>query len=190
MRGSSGRDDHSSRLALANLTEDFQILSSPKARGRPKQKSRAVKAKRNQAIAMVHNDLDMHERQMGLLTVYELLHGETTYKSTHEKLLQFNEFVLSNKPKAPIAHEIAKLPPHKTPYATRRGGANLPHAIHQQVHLQGHCVPSKKTGNVGNAAGAGGRWCWGVRKLYNSAYAKVAYSSKVHKEDQKSADLD
>ncbi|POM61179.1 LOW QUALITY PROTEIN: hypothetical protein PHPALM_29844, partial [Phytophthora palmivora] len=61
-------EDHNSRLALAILTDDFQIMSPPKARGRPKQKPRVVKAKRNQAIAMVQEDLVMHERQMNLLT--------------------------------------------------------------------------------------------------------------------------
>ncbi|ETM53708.1 hypothetical protein L914_02841, partial [Phytophthora nicotianae] len=106
-------DDHSSMLALANLTDDFQIMSPPKTKGRPKQKPRAVKAKWNQTIAMVQEDLDMHERQMSLLTVYELLDGEPVYKSTHEKLLQFKEFLFANKPKPPIAHEISKLPPIK-----------------------------------------------------------------------------
>jgi hypothetical protein len=47
------KNDNGSTLALANLTEDFQIMSPPKSKGRPKQKSRAVKAKRNQAVAMV-----------------------------------------------------------------------------------------------------------------------------------------
>ncbi|ETO63378.1 hypothetical protein F444_18879 [Phytophthora nicotianae P1976] len=110
---SQDNDDHSSMLALANLTDDFQIMSPPKTKGRPKQKPRAVKAKWNQTIAMVQEDLDMHERQMSLLTVYELLDGEPVYKSTHEKLLQFKEFLLASKPKPPIAHEMSKLPPTK-----------------------------------------------------------------------------
>ncbi|ETP04501.1 hypothetical protein F441_18732 [Phytophthora nicotianae CJ01A1] len=110
---SQDNDDHSSMLALANLTDDFQIMSPPKTKGRPKQKPRAVKAKWNQTIAMAQEDLDMHERQMSLLTVYELLDGEPVYKSTHEKLLQFKEFLLASKPKPPIAHEMSKLPPTK-----------------------------------------------------------------------------
>ncbi|KAI9983727.1 hypothetical protein PInf_007794 [Phytophthora infestans] len=69
---------------------------------------------------MVEEDLEMHERQMSLLTVYELLDGDPIYKLTHEKLLQFKEFLFATKPKPPIAHEIAKLPPHKTTDATRR----------------------------------------------------------------------
>lgn len=114
-------------LASAKLTDDFQIVSPPKSKGRPKQKPRAVTAKRNQAIVMVEEDLEMHERQMSLLTVYELLDGDPIYKLTHEKLLQFKEFLFATKPKPPIAHEIAKLPPHKTTDATRRSDANLPH---------------------------------------------------------------
>eukprot|EP00644_Phytophthora_capsici_P011791 jgi/Phyca11/106187/e_gw1.12.470.1 len=85
------KDGPNSTLALANLTDAFQIMSPPKSKGRPKQKPRVVKAKRNQTIAMVQEYLDMHERRMSLLTVYELLNGEPIYKSTHEKLLQFKE---------------------------------------------------------------------------------------------------
>ncbi|EEY58905.1 uncharacterized protein PITG_11904 [Phytophthora infestans T30-4] len=84
-------DNHSAMLASAKLTDDFQIVSPPKSKGRPKQKPRAVTAKRNQAIVMVEEDLEMHERQMSLLTVYELLDGDPIYKLTHEKLLQFKE---------------------------------------------------------------------------------------------------
>ncbi|KAE8952957.1 hypothetical protein PR002_g32526, partial [Phytophthora rubi] len=105
--------DQGPTLALANLTDDFQIVSPPKARGRPKKNPQAVKAKRKQAVAMVQDDLDMHERQMSLLTVYELLDGVPTYKSSHETLLQFKQFMFASKPKPPIAHEIAKLPPTK-----------------------------------------------------------------------------
>ncbi|KAI9979812.1 hypothetical protein PInf_027829 [Phytophthora infestans] len=72
---------------------------------------------------MVEEDLEMHERQMSLLTVHELLDGDPIYKLTHEKLLQFKEFLFATKPKPPIAHEIAKLPPHKTTDATRRNFA-------------------------------------------------------------------
>ncbi|KAG6599751.1 uncharacterized protein IUM83_13219 [Phytophthora cinnamomi] len=103
-------DDHGSTLTLANVTDYYQIMSPPKSKGRPKQKPRNVKAKRNQAIVMVQEDLGMHKRQMSLLTVYELLDGELNYKSTHEKLLQFEEFVFANKFPPPIAHDITKLP--------------------------------------------------------------------------------
>ncbi|KAI9984438.1 hypothetical protein PInf_005786 [Phytophthora infestans] len=108
-------DDHSAMLASAKLTDDFQIVSPPKSKRRPKQKPRAVTAKRNQAIVMVEEDLEMHERQMSLLTVYELLDGDPIYKLTHEKLLQFKELLFATKPKPPIAHEIAKLPPPTKP---------------------------------------------------------------------------
>ncbi|POM63000.1 hypothetical protein PHPALM_27781 [Phytophthora palmivora] len=63
---SHGNDDHDSTLAVANLTDYFQIVRPPNTRGRPKQKPWAVKARQNQAVAM----------------------SEPTYKASHEKLLQ------------------------------------------------------------------------------------------------------
>ncbi|KAK1934612.1 Zinc finger SWIM domain-containing protein 3 [Phytophthora citrophthora] len=85
--------DRGVTLGLATLTNEFEIVSPPNARGRPKQKPAAVKSKRKQAIEMVQQNLDMHGREINLLT--------------------FQQFIFGSKPKPPIAHEIAKLPSTK-----------------------------------------------------------------------------
>ncbi|GMF46049.1 unnamed protein product [Phytophthora fragariaefolia] len=102
-----------STLSHANLSDDFRIVSPPKSRGRPKKKPQAVKAKRKHAVTLIQNDMDMHERNMSLLVVNDLLGGVPAYKSSHEKLLQFKQFMFTSRPKPPIAHELTKLPPTK-----------------------------------------------------------------------------
>ncbi|GMG18186.1 unnamed protein product [Phytophthora fragariaefolia] len=104
-----------STLSHANLSDDFRIVSPPKSRGRSKKKPQAVKAKRKHAVTLIQNDWDMHERRMSLLVVNDLLGGVPTYKSSHEKLLQFKQFMFTSRPKSPIAHELTKLPPTKPP---------------------------------------------------------------------------
>ncbi|OWZ19923.1 LOW QUALITY PROTEIN: hypothetical protein PHMEG_0005748 [Phytophthora megakarya] len=52
----------------------------------------------------------MDRNKSNLLTVYEILQNIPTYKSCGEKLLQFYEYLFGSKPKAPIAHELSKLP--------------------------------------------------------------------------------
>ncbi|GMF51901.1 unnamed protein product [Phytophthora fragariaefolia] len=102
-----------STLPHANLSDDFRIMSPPKSRGRPKKKPQVVKAKREHTVTLIQNDLDIHERKMSLLVVIDLLGGAPTYKSSHEKLLQFKQFMFSSRPKPPIAHELTKPPPTK-----------------------------------------------------------------------------
>ncbi|KAE9169284.1 hypothetical protein PF004_g28229 [Phytophthora fragariae] len=100
-------------VALREATGDFVLESPPKPRGRPKQKTRAVKAKRSENAARVEEDVNMHENGLSLVSAYELLEENPTFNSTHEKLLQFKLFVFVGKQKPPIAHEITKLPTNK-----------------------------------------------------------------------------
>ncbi|KAG6587334.1 uncharacterized protein IUM83_02995 [Phytophthora cinnamomi] len=161
------KDDHGSTLTLANVTDDFQIMSPPKSKGRPKQQPRTVKAKRNQAIAMVQEDLGMHELQMSLLTVYELLDGEPNYKLTHEKLQQFKEFVFANKLKSPIAHEITKLPLTKPLTRPEEVVRIFPKQLINKCTSKVTAYQAKK----------------GTLEMH--AHAKVANSSKIRQEDQR-----
>ncbi|ETN07553.1 hypothetical protein PPTG_13415 [Phytophthora nicotianae INRA-310] len=100
-------------LSVGGLKSEFEILSPPRSKGRPKQKSRAVKAKRKKAVAMVQEDMAMHERQRNLATIREILKGAPTYESSHECILQFKAYHFDPKPKPPIAHRTALLPPTK-----------------------------------------------------------------------------
>ncbi|GMF56100.1 unnamed protein product [Phytophthora fragariaefolia] len=164
-------------LVPANLT-DFEIVSPPRARGRLKQKPKAVKAKRKQTITMVQDDLDMHDRQMSLLSVRELLDGEPTYTSSHEKLLQFKQFMFSSRPKAPIAHEIAKLPPTKPLIQLEEVVRVFPMELINKCMAKVTAYQSKK-GSVGDATSTGDRRPCGVHKLDYSAHEKVAHGPIV-----------
>ncbi|EGZ30737.1 hypothetical protein PHYSODRAFT_404676, partial [Phytophthora sojae] len=74
-------------VALREATSDFGLESPPRPRGRPKQKTRAVKAKRSENAARVEEDVN--EDGLSLISAYELLEDNPTFNSTHEKLLQF-----------------------------------------------------------------------------------------------------
>ncbi|RLN88115.1 hypothetical protein BBJ28_00019684 [Nothophytophthora sp. Chile5] len=101
------------RLVEIGNGENFDLQSPPKARGRPKQKPKAVKAKRSLVTAMVQEDSDMHEMQLNLQTVADILTESPTYASSAATLKRFKVFVFIKKPRAPIPHEIAKLPATK-----------------------------------------------------------------------------
>ncbi|KAF1792825.1 hypothetical protein GQ600_5082 [Phytophthora cactorum] len=62
---------------------------------------------------MVQEDLKVHENQLSLISVYELLSDTTNFNSCQDKILQFKLFVYAKKPKPPITYEIAKLPRSK-----------------------------------------------------------------------------
>ncbi|KAF1789098.1 hypothetical protein GQ600_10176 [Phytophthora cactorum] len=55
------------------------------ASGRPKQKPKAAKQAESDNY-MVEEDVEMHENQLNLLTVYEILQGNPTFISSHETL--------------------------------------------------------------------------------------------------------
>ncbi|ETM53855.1 hypothetical protein F442_02805 [Phytophthora nicotianae P10297] len=103
-------DRRARAVDLDDGKDEFELQSSPKAKGRPKQKPKAVKAKRNMNIAMVQEDIVMNEKQLSLLSVFELLADDATFNSAQENILQFKLFIFAKKPKPPIAHEIMKLP--------------------------------------------------------------------------------
>ncbi|KUG01823.1 hypothetical protein AM587_10004481 [Phytophthora nicotianae] len=98
---------------LTGVNAEFALQIPPKPRGRPKQKPKAAKAKRNLTIAMVQEDMTMHVCNMNLEKVRELLDNHPTFLSSSETLLQFNVFKFLTKPKPPIAYEISKLPATK-----------------------------------------------------------------------------
>ncbi|ETP05260.1 hypothetical protein F441_18101 [Phytophthora nicotianae CJ01A1] len=98
---------------LTDVNAEFALKIPPKPRGRPKQKPKAAKAKRNLTIAMVQEEMTMHECNMNLEKVRELLDNHPTSLSSSETLLQFNVFKFLTKPKPPIAYEISKLPATK-----------------------------------------------------------------------------
>ncbi|ETP33417.1 hypothetical protein F442_18071 [Phytophthora nicotianae P10297] len=98
---------------LTGVNAEFALKIPPKPRGRPKQMPKAVKAKRNLTIEMAQEDMTMHECNMNLEKVRELLDNHPTLLSSSETLLQFNVFKFLTKPKPPIVYEISKLPATK-----------------------------------------------------------------------------
>jgi hypothetical protein len=101
------------------------------------------------------------------------------------EILTQSRFRKSSYILSPSLHRFEAETPHCTrdkeaPH-DRRGGANLSDAIDHQVYLQGLSLPSKKARNVGDAAGAGDRWRWSVRELYDSYHAQVAHSRQIVK---------
>ncbi|ETI31934.1 hypothetical protein F443_21166 [Phytophthora nicotianae P1569] len=98
---------------LSDNEDEFEIQSPPRAKGRPRQKPKVVKAKRNLNIAMVQEDLEMHEKQRNLNSVFELLSEDATCNASYETTVQFKLLNFERKPKPPIAYEIAKLPASK-----------------------------------------------------------------------------
>jgi hypothetical protein len=98
---------------LDDADDDFELQSPPKARGRPKEKPKAAKAKRNLGIALVREDIEMHEKQLNLLPVEQIMAGSPTFHSSHEVFLEFKPFVFQKKPKPPTAYQIGKLPTGK-----------------------------------------------------------------------------
>ncbi|KAE9137962.1 hypothetical protein PF005_g12213 [Phytophthora fragariae] len=97
-------------IDLTDANDAFELESPPKTKGRPKQKPKVVKARRNQVIAMIQEDLEMHDKQLSLLSLYKVLENNPTFNSSREKLIQFKPFTFLNKQKPPIAHEISRLP--------------------------------------------------------------------------------
>ncbi|KAE8979164.1 hypothetical protein PR002_g24495 [Phytophthora rubi] len=97
-------------IALDDDDDDFEILSPPKSRGRPKEKPKSVKAKQNLGIAIVQEDMEMHEKQLNLASLQDLFAAEPTFNSSNEVLLQFRKFVFLKKPRVPTAYLISKLP--------------------------------------------------------------------------------
>ncbi|ETL25748.1 hypothetical protein L916_20447, partial [Phytophthora nicotianae] len=62
---------------------------------------------------MVQEDLEMHEKQRNLNSVFELLSEDATCNASYETTVQFKLLNFERKPKPPIAYEIAKLPASK-----------------------------------------------------------------------------
>ncbi|KAE9358028.1 hypothetical protein PF008_g2882 [Phytophthora fragariae] len=47
---------------------------------------------------MIQEDLEMHDKQLSLRSLYEVLENNSTFNSSREKLIQFNQFTFLNKP--------------------------------------------------------------------------------------------
>ncbi|ETO60643.1 hypothetical protein F444_21185 [Phytophthora nicotianae P1976] len=62
---------------------------------------------------MVQEDLEMHEKQRNLNSVFELLSEDATCNASYETTVQFKLLNFERKPKPPIAYEFAKLPASK-----------------------------------------------------------------------------
>ncbi|GMF19643.1 unnamed protein product [Phytophthora fragariaefolia] len=95
---------------IDNATADFEIASPLRPRGRPKQKSKVKKAKRNLSVQIVNDDSILHDKQLSLAIIPETLSHESNYTSCAEKRMQFKLIVFERKMKPTITHVIAKLP--------------------------------------------------------------------------------
>lgn len=113
--GGSGtrlNESRTSQIEMAghpSTVGDFDIASPQRVRGRPKQKPKAKKAKKNLQIEMAREDSDMHDLQLSLASVLDVINGEPTYASSAAMLKHFKLFAFDKKPKAPVAHMMSKL---------------------------------------------------------------------------------
>ncbi|GMF59713.1 unnamed protein product [Phytophthora fragariaefolia] len=98
---------------LDTATADFEISSPLRPRGRPKQKSKAKKAKRNLSIQIADDDSILHDKRLSLAIIPDILSHESNDTARAENLMQFKLFVFERKIKPLIAHVIAKLPASK-----------------------------------------------------------------------------
>ncbi|KAG3233765.1 hypothetical protein PI124_g21165 [Phytophthora idaei] len=92
----------------------FEISSPIRARGRPKQKAKVNKAKKSTSIRMAKADSILHDKQLSLQTISDIVWHDTTYTNCAELLRQFQVFVFEKKMKPPVAHIIANLPTTKS----------------------------------------------------------------------------
>ncbi|GMF58634.1 unnamed protein product [Phytophthora fragariaefolia] len=102
------------QLRQDGSNEDFDVEPPPQSRGRPKAKPAVVKAKRNLAILMANDASEMHNMNLSLKTVSDILSGEPTFNPAASTLKRFRQFMFDKKPKPPIAWELNKLPSAKT----------------------------------------------------------------------------
>ncbi|KAI9992926.1 hypothetical protein PInf_014868 [Phytophthora infestans] len=95
--------------------DDFDIVSPPRSRGRPKEKPKVAHAKRNIEIAMARENSLMYSHDLSLQTVAPMQNDAMSYESAGSVLTKFKVFVVSKKAKAPVARETIRLPPSKQP---------------------------------------------------------------------------
>ncbi|GMF15528.1 unnamed protein product [Phytophthora fragariaefolia] len=72
-------------INLAYANDEFELESPPKSKGRTKQKPKAVKARRNRVIAMIQEVLEMHDKQLSILSLYEVLENKPTFNWSYEQ---------------------------------------------------------------------------------------------------------
>lgn len=82
-----------------DVNAEFELQNPPKPRGGPKQKAKAVKAKRNLAIEMAQDDMTLHECNMNLEKVRELLDNHPTFLKNRSPLLRmkFQSYLRLNR---------------------------------------------------------------------------------------------
>ncbi|KAF1782153.1 hypothetical protein GQ600_20363 [Phytophthora cactorum] len=110
----------------------FEISSPIRARGRPKQKAKVNKAKKCTSIRMAKADSILHDKQLSLQTISDIVWHDTTYTNCAELLRQFQVFEKKMKP--PVAHIIANLPTTKSIMAPAHISRILSKALLQRAN--------------------------------------------------------
>ncbi|ETL28569.1 hypothetical protein L916_18111 [Phytophthora nicotianae] len=124
---------------------DFNVMSPPRPRGRPRQKPKAKKAKRNISIRMATEDSEMFEKQLNLSTIAGTLDVDADY-STMQILRCFKLYHFEKRQKPPTAYELCNIPPGKLLLAPKMLFRVLPIEILSRCQAKVTALQKKRKG--------------------------------------------
>ncbi|ETI34850.1 hypothetical protein F443_18727 [Phytophthora nicotianae P1569] len=124
---------------------DFNVMSPPRPRGRPRQKPKAKKAKRNISIRMATEDSEMFEKELNLSTIAETLDVDADY-STMQILRCFKLYHFEKRQKPPTAYELCNIPPGKLLLAPKMLFRVLPIEILSRCQAKVTALQKKRKG--------------------------------------------
>ncbi|KUG00494.1 hypothetical protein AM587_10000132 [Phytophthora nicotianae] len=124
---------------------DFNVMSPPRPRGRPRQKPKAKKAKRNISIWMATEDSEMFEKQLNLSTIAGTLDVDADY-STMQILRCFKLYHFEKRQKPPTAYELCNIPPGKLLLAPKMLFRVLPIEILSRCQAKVTALQKKRKG--------------------------------------------